>query len=74
MKEFCSLSDIDTRITFDFEIDWEDYALTFDLGLLKLIARILESANAADVSSRGALPGLRAIFEILKKQEREAET
>lgn len=70
-KEFFSLSDVTTRITFDFDLDWDDYALTFDLGLLKLIGRILDSANAAGLGTRGVLPGLRGVFEILKKKERE---
>lgn len=73
VKEFFSMSDVDARLSFDFEINWDDYSLTFDLGLLRLIAKILDSASAQDISSRGALPGLRAMFEILKKQEREAE-
>ena len=74
VKEFFSMSDIAARLSFTFEINWDDYALTFDLGLLRLIAGILDSANPEDVSSLGALPGLRAVFEVLKKQEREADT
>ncbi len=71
VKEFFSLSEVSTRISFDFAINWEDYALTFDLGIQKLIGEILGSANASGFS-RGVLPGLRTVFELLKKQERES--
>jgi len=55
-------------IYFSFEADWNEYRITLDLGLQKLIGEILRTASAS-VLSTGLVLGGRGVFEILKKQE-----
>ena len=55
-------------VNFAFDIDWNDYRLTLDLGLQKLIDEILRNAEASWIGS-GIVLGGRGVFEILKKPQ-----
>lgn len=56
------------NVTFQFDIDWNDYCVTLDLGLQRLIGKILENADAGWLG-QGIVLGGRGVFEILKKPE-----
>ncbi|MBX7057820.1 MAG: hypothetical protein K1X75_07105 [Leptospirales bacterium] len=56
-------------VHFEFPLHWEDYAISMDLGLQRLIGEVLRHGRAPWVS-RGLLLGSRSVFEIVKKQER----
>ena len=64
------MEDLSGQIPFEFVIDWNEFQLTMDLGVQKLIEKILKSAQITGLSSVGLLPGLRGLFELLKKPER----
>ncbi len=55
-------------VHFQFPVVWEDFRLSFDLGLQRLIGEVLRNGRAPWVS-RGLLLGSRGVFEMLKKQE-----
>jgi len=57
------------EISFSFRFSWADLKLPFDLGIQVLIGKMLESTSARGLS-RSILPGLRGLFELLKKQEK----
>ena len=67
--QFVRIDELGTRIPFEFEIDWDDFILTFDLGLQRLIQYILNNGKATGISS-GLLTGIRGVFELIRKQER----
>lgn len=54
---------------FEFDIDWNDYAISIDLGFQKLIGEILTHGRTGWLSS-GFLIGGRSVFQMLKKPER----
>ncbi len=64
------IHDVRTQIPFAFELDWNDYRLTFDLALLKLIQAVLGGSRAPGVIRGGVLSGVRGLFELFRKQER----
>lgn len=55
-------------VAFAFPIEWNDYRVTFDLGLQKLIGSILKHSKGTVLTS-GFLLGGRGVFEMLKKPE-----
>ena len=56
------------NVKFQFDIDWNDYGVTLDLGLQRLIGKILDNASAGWLG-QGIVLGGRGVFEILKKPE-----
>ncbi|MCR9143292.1 MAG: hypothetical protein NXI24_13650 [bacterium] len=56
------------NVNFQFDIDWNDYGVTLDLGLQRLIGKILDNADAGWLG-QGIVIGGRGVFEILKKPE-----
>ncbi|MEQ9365825.1 MAG: hypothetical protein RIF32_16400 [Leptospirales bacterium] len=56
------------NVSFQFDIDWNDYGVTLDLGLQRLIGKILDNADAGWLG-QGIVLGGRGVFEILKKPE-----
>ena len=62
------IKELSQVIPFEFDINWNNYRLTFDLGLQKLLEGILHSARPGGITS-GLLPGIKGLFEIFKKQE-----
>jgi hypothetical protein len=57
-----------TNVNFAFDIDWNDYRVTLDLGLQRLIGKLLDNADA-NWLAQGIVLGGRGVFEILKKPE-----
>lgn len=54
--------------TFEFDIDWDDYRITLDLGIQKLIEQLLANARAGWLG-QGIVLGSRGVFEMFKKPE-----
>ena len=63
------IHDVRTQMPFAFEVDWNQYGLTFDLALLKLIQAVLSGARAPGVLRGGVLSGVRGLFDLFRKQE-----
>ncbi|MBE7438869.1 MAG: hypothetical protein HS115_10475 [Spirochaetales bacterium] len=57
------------EISFGFRFSWQELQLPFDLGIQVLLGKMLETTSARGLS-RSILPGLRGLFELLKKQEK----
>ncbi|MCB1326578.1 MAG: hypothetical protein KDK35_15180 [Leptospiraceae bacterium] len=55
-------------VNFAFDIDWDDYRVTLDLGLQRLIGNILSSAQSNWLTSGIVMSG-RQVFELLRKPE-----
>ena len=64
------IHDVRTQMPFSFELDWNEYGLTFDLALLKLIQAVLTGARAPSMLRGGVLSGVRGLFEVFRKQEK----
>ncbi len=56
------------NVDFRFDIDWNEYGVTLDLGLQRLIGKILDNADAGWLG-QGIVIGGRGVFEMLKKPE-----
>lgn len=63
------IHDVRTQMPFEFELDWERYRLTFDLGLMRLIEEVLSGTRAPNVLRGSVLSGVRGLFELFRKQE-----
>ncbi len=53
---------------FDFEINWDDYRLTMDLGIQKLIEQVINHARPQGISIKsGVILSSRRFFDLIKK-------
>lgn len=59
---------------FEFEIDWNDYRLTMDLGIQKLIEQVIKNARPQGISIKsGVILSSRRFFDLIKKDYGDAE-
>ncbi len=63
----------DQGIPYGFLIKWEDYNLTMDLGIQKLIENVLKSARPG-LMERGLILGSRGVFDLVKKPQGDQES
>ncbi|MCB1172614.1 MAG: hypothetical protein KDK39_03560 [Leptospiraceae bacterium] len=61
-----------TTVNFAFDLNWDEYHVTLDLGLQRLIGNILAFAETNWLNT-GFIMGGRGVFNILKKQEQEEQ-
>lgn len=58
----------DQGIPYGFLIKWQDYNLTMDLGIQKLIENVLNSARPG-LMERGLVLGSKGVFDLVKKPQ-----
>lgn len=58
----------DQGIPYGFLMKWEDYNLTMDLGIQKLIENVLNSARPG-LMERGLVMGSKGVFDLVKKPQ-----
>lgn len=57
-----------TNVNFEFDAQWDDYKVTIDLGIQKLIGNILQNAQTNWLNS-GFLMGGLGVFNMIKKSD-----